>query len=215
MSDVLAPAMRLKRKGAPNSMEDEPRRIYTSRRDHKQTRLLSGERVGKDNEYVHACGALDELQSHLGLARSLNKQDPIGSILYAIQRDLMVAASELASGSRTGHRLKRRIDEEDVLRLETWIDDLAESFGIPEGFVVPGASTESAALHVARAVARRCERIIVRLSRKKGGYDRLVAYLNRLSDLLFVAAWSREVTAELESIVRLAIVRGPGEENVP
>jgi cob(I)alamin adenosyltransferase len=196
-------------------MAGESGKIYQSRQDHKQTRLLSGQKVSKDNEYLHACGALDELQSHLGFARSLNKQEPIGPILYAVQQDVMVAGSELASASRTAHRLKRRIDEEDVLRLEKWIDELTGSFGLPAGFVVAGASTDSAALHVARAVSRRCERIIVKLSRKTHGYDRLVAYLNRLSDLLFVAAWSREVTAELENIVRLAIVRGPGEVSAP
>ncbi len=196
-------------------MEREPQKIYRSRQDHKQTRLLSGELVGKDNEYVHACGALDELQSHLGLARSLNKHEPIASILYAVQQDILVLSSELSSSSRTAQRLKRRIGEEDVRRLEKWIDDLTASFGLPRGFVVPGASIESAALHIARAVARRCERIVVKLSRKKSGYDLLAAYLNRLSDLLFMAAWSGEVTAELETIVRRVIVGGPGEESSP
>ncbi len=215
MSDASVLSLRSRRTGDMNRMDGESRKIYEIRRDHKKTRMLGGEMVSKDNEYLHACGNLDELQSHLGFARSLNKQEPIGSILYAIQQDLMVAGSELASYSRAAHGLKRRIDEEDVLRLETWIDQLTESFGLPSGFVVAGASTESAALHVARAVARRCERVVVRLSRKKGRYDCLVAYLNRLSDLLFVAAWSREVTAELENMVRLAIVGGTSEKGAP
>ena len=188
-------------------------KIYSSRKDHGQTQLLSGERVSKDHERMKACGSLDELQSHLGLARCFNRQEPIQSILSAVQADILVAGSELASTSSTKAQLKRRIREEDTRRLEAWIDDLTASFGLPEHFVLPGRSTDSASLHVARAVARRCERIIVTLNRKAGGFDKLLVYFNRLSDLLFVAAWSREVMADLEEMVRESIVSGMAEGN--
>ena len=194
-------------------MEGDSRKIYSSRKDQGRTRLLSGERVSKDHERMKACGSLDELQSHLGLARCFNRQEPIQSILSAVQEDILVAGSEVASTSRTKSQLKGRIDEKDARRLEAWIDDLTASFGLPGHFVLPGRSTDSASLHVARAVTRRCERIIVTLNRKVGGFDKLVVYFNRLSDLLFVAAWSREVLAELEDMVRKVIVSGPAEGN--
>lgn len=186
-------------------MHDKPKKIYGSRHDTGQTRLLSGELVHKDDPRLKACGALDELQSHLGMARSYLKRETIGSLLYAVQEDVMVASSQLALSSTKKSRLKRHIGEDDVRRLEKWIDDLTDSFGLPGRFVVAGESTDSAALHVARAVCRRCERIIITTNRQTGGYEHLMAYFNRLSDLLFVAAWSREVMAELENLARLAI----------
>lgn len=192
-------------------MEGGPRKIYSSRKDQGQARLLSGERVSKDHERMKACGSLDELQSHLGMARCFNREEPIPSILSAVQEDILVAGSELASTSRTKSQLKARIDDNHARRLEAWIDDLTASFGLPGHFLLPGRSTDSASLHVARAVARRCERIIVTLNRKAGGYEKLVVYFNRLSDLLFVAAWSREVTADLEDMVQKVIVSRQAE----
>ncbi|MBM3299914.1 MAG: ATP:cob(I)alamin adenosyltransferase, partial [Deltaproteobacteria bacterium] len=82
-----------------------------------------------------------------------------------------------------------------------WIDELTESYSLPNRFVRPGHSTDSAAVHVARAVCRRCERLIVMLNRQSGGYDDLLVYFNRLSDFLFVIAWCLEVNAVLEEIV--------------
>jgi cob(I)alamin adenosyltransferase len=73
---------------------------------------------------------------------------------------------------------------------------------LPSGFVVPGRSTESAALHVARSVCRRCERLVVAVTRQDHGHDALIPYFNRLSDLLFVLAWSLDIGTLVSDVVR-------------
>jgi cob(I)alamin adenosyltransferase len=184
-------------------MEDTLRKIYTKGGDTGQTRLLSGETVEKDDCRVSAYGALDELQSHLGVARVLTTHEPVRSILFTVQQSIFVASSELASTHEKPTRLKRRINEGDVRGIEEWIDGLTKAYGLPGRFVVPGRSLDSACLHVARAVCRRCERSIVSLNRISGGeYSECIIYFNRLSDLLFVLAWSLEFRAVVEDVVR-------------
>ena len=168
-------------------MKDTLRKIYTKRGDQGQTRLLSGETVEKDDCRVSAYGALDELQSHLGVARAQTRQELVRSIIYTVQESIFVASSELASTHETLGRLKRRISRDDVRRLEEWIDDLTGAYGLPGRFVAPGRSMESAAMHVARSVCRRCERAIILVNRMScGEYSECIIYFNRLSDLLFV-----------------------------
>jgi len=184
-------------------MKDTLRKIYTKGGDRGQTRLLSGETVDKDDCRVSAYGSLDELQSHLGVARVLAGQESVRSILYAVQKNLFVAGAELASTHETLVRLERRIGPEDVRRLEEWIDGLTGAYGLPGHFVVPGRSLGSAVLHVARAVCRRCERAVVLLNREAGGeYSECIVFFNRLSDLLFVLAWSLELRTLVEEVVR-------------
>lgn len=182
--------------------------IYTKKGDTGQTRLLSKERVEKDDVRVTAYGCLDELQSHLGMARALVRAKTIQSILHSIQLDLFVASSELASTSQYLSRLTRRIGQQDITRIEHEIDSLMDRYGLPGHFVVPGASVESSALHVARSVCRRSERLITKLSRQVGDYSVLLAYFNRLSDLLFVLAWSLEVRAVVETVLRELLCGG-------
>jgi cob(I)alamin adenosyltransferase len=177
-------------------------KIYTRGGDRGETGLLSGGRVQKDDPRVQTYGTLDELQSHLGLARSLTDEETVGSVLYEIQRDIFVAGSELASAPEALSRLRRRLGTREVSRLEDIIDAFTGRYGLPEGFVVPGRSPDSAALHVARAVCRRCERLIVLLHRQTRAYPELIVYFNRLSDLLFVLAWSLEVRAVIRQVVK-------------
>ena len=176
-------------------------KIYTRFGDQGRTRLLSGETLEKDDLRVRTYGALDELQSHLGMAHALLSEPTLRSMLYAIQKDLFVAGSELASTPSKVAHLKRRLTTQDVSLLEAKIDQLAESFGIPGSFVIPGASPDSAALHVARSVCRRVERLIVQLNRSTRSYQDLIVYFNRLSDLLFVMAWSATVNAIVEGVL--------------
>ncbi len=177
-------------------------KIYTRRGDKGQSSLLSGERVDKDDRRLKTFGALDELQTQLGMARALIRNDQVRPVLYAIQKDIMVASSELASTPATIYRLENRLGTKDVDKLEAKIDRFTDLYGLPGGFVVPGNSLDSAAVHVARAVCRRCERLIVALNREADVYNELVVYFNRLSDLLFVLAWSLEVRAVVEDVVR-------------
>jgi cob(I)alamin adenosyltransferase len=167
--------------------------------------------VNKDDTRVKTYGALDELQAHVGMALSLTRVDAARLVLGAIQEDIIVASAELASSPEAALQLGRRIGKGDVVRLEQWIDELTVSYSLPERFVRPGISTDSAAVHVARAVCRRCERLIVTLNRQVGGYDDLLVYFNRLSDFLFVIAWSLEVNAVVEGIVYKSITRTASE----
>jgi cob(I)alamin adenosyltransferase len=190
-------------------MSEVSRKIYTRFGDRGQTRLLSGETVGKDDLRVNTYGALDELQSHLGMARSLVRDEYVRAILHAVQQDLFVAGAALASMPELFFQLGNRITEKDVDRLEDLIDQVTERVGMPGGFVIPGASPESAALHVARSVCRRVERLVVSLNRITGTYERLIVYFNRLSDLLFVLAWAVAVTTAVEKVLsELTTVHG-------
>jgi cob(I)alamin adenosyltransferase len=189
------------------------RKIYTRFGDRGQTKLLSGETVEKDDLHVNTYGALDELQSHLGMARSLIQEESVRSILRAIQKDLFVAGAELASTAERISQLGNRITTKDVKKLEDWIDQMTDLFGMPGGFVIPGDCPENAALHLARSVCRRVERLIVSLNRSTGTYEELIVYINRLSDLLFVLAWSMAVAVAIKKVLDelMAVSRSPAK----
>lgn len=177
------------------------RQIFSRRGDRGETSLLGGDRVQKDDLRVSVYGTLDELQAHLGLARALTRHQSVSRILHCIQQDIIIAASELAASPRYLPSLKRRIGNRHTDRIEAWIDELTDNWGLPTGFVLPGRSVESAAVHVARSVCRRCERSIVTINRMVAGYDQLLIYFNRLSDLLFVIAWFLEVRAVVMEVL--------------
>jgi cob(I)alamin adenosyltransferase len=180
-------------------------KIYTRKGDLGQTRLFSGEKVYKDDLRLQTYGALDELQAHLGMARSLTKNDEIASLLAEIEREISFACAELASNQEARARLPRHIERSNTEALEKYIDQFTSKFPLPTRFILPGRTPDSAALHVARTVCRRGERHIVGLNRQEGGYEEILVYFNRLSDLLFVLAWSLEVTAVVESAVQEVI----------
>jgi cob(I)alamin adenosyltransferase len=135
---------------------------------------------------------VDELQSLLGMARAFCDAEDMAAILKKVQVDLFSIGAELASeeGEAT---LRKRIAAQDVVYLEERIDQTVEIYGMPSGFVVPGEGPGSGATHVARAVCRRCERLMVSFFREEGGRDVLLSYMNRLGDLLFMVAWALEV----------------------
>jgi cob(I)alamin adenosyltransferase len=177
-------------------------KIYTRKGDLGQTTLFSGEKVAKDDFRLEAYGALDELQAQVGVARSLTKDSELAAILIEIQRDISIACSELASNSEVRTRLSRHISRSDTERLEHCIDSFTARQVLPKHFILPGRTQYSATLHVARTVCRRGERLIVGVNREVGGYDEILVYFNRLSDLLFVLAWSSEVMAVVEDAVQ-------------
>jgi ATP:cob(I)alamin adenosyltransferase len=177
-------------------------KIYTRKGDLGQTRLFSGEKIAKDDLRLEAYGALYELQAHLGMARSLTKNEEMAPILTQIQSDISAACSELASNREVRAQLQRHIGQSDTERLETCIDSFTSRFALPNHFILPGRTPDSSALHVARTVCRRGERLIVAVNRQVGGYDEILVYFNRLSDLLFVLAWSVEVMAVVEAAVQ-------------
>jgi len=168
--------------------------VTTRRGDSGSTDLLFGGRVRKDDPRIHAVGALDELNALLGLAKASLRNRKMRAAIHAIQRDLFILSSELITLPRNLRRLELRVDAASVDRLEELTRALERKLKLKECcFLIPGESAGSALLDVCRTVARRAERSVVTLRRRKAVPNRHVAaYLNRLSDLLFVMARAQE-----------------------
>jgi len=156
-------------------------KIYTRGGDSGETSLFGGDRVAKNDPRIEAYGTVDELNSFIGLARATWASSPIDVQLGAIQADLFEIGAQLAApgSDRFPGVQRRRIDE-----LEQAIDSMQAELPALTSFILPGGSLAAAQLHVARTVCRRAERLIVSLGEAKT----TIAYLNRLSDYLFVAA---------------------------
>lgn len=167
-------------------------KIYTRSGDAGRTRLASGESVSKTSPRVDAYGAVDELNSVLGLARRETIGDgQLDPILARIQNELFDLGADLATpaNARAG-KAALRITAGQVARLESEIDELNAGLGPLTSFVLPGGSAPAAVLHLARTVCRRAERRAVAFVESESGAapGEALRYLNRLSDLLFVAA---------------------------
>ncbi|MGL5512363.1 MAG: cob(I)yrinic acid a,c-diamide adenosyltransferase, partial [Sporomusa sp.] len=161
-------------------------KVYTKTGDGGKTSLLSKERVFKDNIRVHAYGTVDEVNAAMGLAKSLiNKQWAV-AIIRTIQQELISLNADLAT--RAGDAGSYRITPSHVQGLETIIDTLEEKRIPQRYFVTPGETSASAALDLARTIARRAERSVVALRHTEPVPEPVALYLNRLSDLLFVLA---------------------------
>jgi cob(I)alamin adenosyltransferase len=166
-------------------------KIYTKGGDQGETHLLDGSRVPKDDARVAAYGAVDELNALLGVVRAaLGEKDPARRLLDTVQRDLFAAGAQLADPrARIGEkREKASFAMDRVLALEKEIDLREARLPPLRNFILPGGSNAGALLHVARTVCRRAEREAVALQRSIAIDPPLLAYLNRLSDLLFVLA---------------------------
>jgi len=172
-------------------------KIYTGTGDRGKTSLLSGERVSKADFRVEAYGDVDELNSSLGgLVASLPpKEGELVEEIKQIQSVLMHIGARLAvtSGSPVLEELEE-ITQKHSTDLEGAIDRIDESLPTLKDFILPGGHISAAWAHVARAVCRRAERHVVRLSATKTGSEdaqqlrNVIVYLNRLSDYLFVLA---------------------------
>ena len=183
--------------------------VATTRGDDGTTGLLfGGPRISKDDPRAEAYGTLDEAVAALGVARAavatrgaeghamaLATGD-LGDLILRLQRELFVVGAELATTPEARDRLedgRTRVSADMVRGLEDLLMSLESSIAMPREFVVPGETTASAALEVARAIVRRAERRAVAL--RRDGYvpgDHLLPYLNRLADLLWVLARAAE-----------------------
>jgi cob(I)alamin adenosyltransferase len=166
-------------------------KIYTRKGDDGTTGLYFGGRVAKDSVLPTAYGTVDEAQAFVGLARAGAEQgSELDDLLVSIERDLWVLMADLATEAPNRDKLSAGatlVTDEMVSRLEGLIDDVSERFEMPTEFVVPGQSELAARLDVARTVVRRAERDS--LAAAAPG-SKVVAYLNRLSDLLWtIARW--------------------------
>lgn len=165
--------------------------IYTRLGDKGNTSVIGGVRLPKDHPLIEALGALDELVSLLGYIRSLTEEDYIINLLKEIQVDLYRISAELAcTCSPIIGRKCEDINNDDVARLELYIDEIESNIPPLDKFLVVGGSELASLLHFARAVCRRAERRVVSFFKSGNieGHDDVIPYLNRLSDLLFVLA---------------------------
>jgi len=167
-------------------------KIYTKTGDDGTTGLVRGPRRLKYDLRVNCFGTIDEANATIGAARVHTVAMPkIDSMLGRIQNDLFDLGSDLATPGPDpeGAAASLRITPEQALWLETMIDTYNESLAPLESFVLPAGNPLSAALHIARTVVRRAERLVVELTQAEPDVNtQAVVYLNRLSDLMFVLA---------------------------
>jgi cob(I)alamin adenosyltransferase len=176
-------------------------KIYTRTGDAGTTALGTGARVAKHSLRIAAYGTVDETNAAIGVARAqlADRHADLGAMLARIQNDLFDLGADLcapddgAARPETGpgpQRERLRVSEAQVQRLEREIDLMNAGLAPLRSFVLPGGSAAAAALHVARTVCRRAERAIVALASEPGEHvsPPVLKYVNRLSDLLFVAS---------------------------
>jgi cob(I)alamin adenosyltransferase len=164
-------------------------RIYTRKGDAGTTALGGGQRVPKDAPRVSTYGTVDELNSHLGVVLAASPAPRLVRELERIQNELFHLGSDLCFLESDKARLDLpQIEARHVEALERLMDELNATVGPLENFVLPGGTPAAAALHVARTVCRRAEREVIALAREEAIGTHVVAYLNRLSDALFVMA---------------------------
>jgi cob(I)alamin adenosyltransferase len=163
-------------------------KIYTRTGDDGSTGLLGPGRVLKHDARVEAYGCVDELNASLGVARTLDESGWLTGELTAIQARLFNLGAELATTAPDALARLERVGDDDVTGLEGWIDRLDVELPPLRHFVLPGGTPLAAQLHLARTICRRAERRLVALRQSEPVELRLVRYLNRLADLLFVMA---------------------------
>ncbi len=168
------------------------KRVYTKFGDKGETSLLYGGRVSKNNPHSEAYGITDEAVSAMGLARSLSEDSRVKDTLRDLQRDLFTIAAELATDPGKYELFQQHfkpVTPEMVESLEQIIDSLEEDVDMPKVFILPGGTPASSAIDMARCIIRTAERRVVALKEEDLlTNDHILAYLNRVGDLLFVLA---------------------------
>jgi cob(I)alamin adenosyltransferase len=160
-------------------------KIYTRTGDAGQTSLFGGSRVNKDDPRIEAYGTIDELNSFIGVARAAWSDSLPDEELHRVQMDLFDIGAHLAA---PGTSRFEGVDASRIAQLETGIDAMEAELQPLVNFILPGGSAAAAHLHVARTVCRRAERLVVALQDESEPTRSALAFLNRLSDYLFVAA---------------------------
>ena len=164
-------------------------RVYTRTGDDGTTGLGGGQRVPKDSLRIETYGTVDELSSQIGVALAAGLDPRLAEVLLRVQNELFNLGSDLCILEEDKARMPVPVVEErHVVALERLMDELSEELPPLENFILPGGSPGAAALHVARTVCRRAERLAVALARAEPVGPWAVRYLNRLSDALFVMA---------------------------
>ena len=183
-------------------------KIYTGFGDKGDTALFGGEKVRKDNQRVETYGALDELNSILGVLRVQNTSAKIDGVLETVQNEIFVLGSEIATPEAArSKQFSEHIDKTHIDAVQTNIDQLSSHLPELKNFILPAGCAASATAHWARTVCRRAERQLVRLMTGTDVRNELLVYLNRLSDLLFVVARYENVINNTPDVSWLGINR--------
>lgn len=176
-------------------------KIYTRTGDEGSTGLVDGSRLPKDSARVSAYGDVDETNSVIGLVRLHLTHIGLDKVLARIQNELFDLGADLATPlpakGDADSEYALRIIASQVTQLETDLDNLNADMSALTSFILPGGSAPAAYLHQARTVSRRAERMMVTLASDTAVNPQALAYINRLSDFLFVAArWCNEQGAD-------------------
>lgn len=169
-------------------------KIYTKTGDDGTTSLAGGARLPKSSVRIEAYGTVDEVIALIGVVAYMPENRERMNFLAGIQSRLMHCAALLAAGPGASRSRMVAPADEDIAEMEREIDDMESLIKPLNSFILPGGSVHIASIHVARAVTRRAERAVIRLSGEADVDWQIVKYLNRLSDYLFVL--SRKVADE-------------------
>ncbi|MFW5702623.1 MAG: cob(I)yrinic acid a,c-diamide adenosyltransferase [Candidatus Dojkabacteria bacterium] len=177
-------------------------KIYTKTGDKGMSSLWGGQRVSKGSLRIESYGTVDELNSILGMVGSVaGLESGLTEKVEKIQGELMIAGSDLATPIDVSKKIKQvRVGSKSAKRLEREIDKMSKDLPQLTSFILPSGSFAGSTLHHARAVCRRAERLVVRLSNEEPINEQVVIYLNRLSDWLFTAArWQNKFDDQIET----------------
>ena len=175
--------------------------IYTRMGDKGKTSLVGGARVKKTHVRLEAYGTVDELNSQLGLLYTYLTEEGDKKLILWVQHKLFSVGSYLATDqSNTALKIESQIADEDIHRLENAIDEADASLPPLKAFVIPGGSRGSAVCQVCRTVCRRAERRILTMAEEHEVTENVSAFVNRLSDYLFVLARKMNLLAETDEI---------------
>lgn len=164
-------------------------RVYTRAGDNGTTALGGGQRTNKDSLRIDAYGTVDELNSVIGVVVAAGLHESMRQQFFVIQQVLFNLGSDLCILEEDKKRFAvPGIEQRHIDELERWIDGWNEELEPLKSFILPGGDMAAAQLHVARTVCRRAERLTIALSREEPVGAFVIPYLNRLSDLLFVAS---------------------------
>jgi cob(I)alamin adenosyltransferase len=170
-------------------------KVYTKKGDKGTTQLIGGTRVPKNSLRIEAYGTIDELNAFIGLIRDQEINYVYVDQLLEIQDRLFTLGSLLAQDPKKQKMKLPELKEADISNLEQWIDAMEEQLPAMTNFVLPGGHTTVSYTHVARCVCRRAERAITELTEGEEVAAIILAYVNRLSDYLFVL--SRKLSLDL------------------
>ncbi len=163
--------------------------VYTKTGDKGKTGIHGGQRVDKDDIRIEANGCIDELNSVIGIVRSLMpKTHEWQSFLFRVQKEMMVVMSLVATPSEIIAKNPNSFDTTLTKDCETFIDEMSEEMGHSRDFLLPGGNPLSAQLHIARTFARRAERRLWTLNKQDTVSRDILMFINRLSDVFFVMA---------------------------